>query len=97
MGKKLIGKVGPVSCGERKGYKKLLASSGSTSGMDKIPTKDEYKNALEVEMDLDKKIAKLGELNNLVHEDSIFSFNTSSSVCKVTFRLVRNEKSAYFP
>ena len=31
-------------CGKQKGYKKLLVSSGFTSGMDKISTKDEYEN-----------------------------------------------------
>ena len=33
--------------GKWKGYKQLLASKGSTSGMDKIPTQDEYKKAMQ--------------------------------------------------
>ena len=41
--------------GQQKGYKKLLVISGSTSDMDKIPTQDEYKNAMEGDIDLDKK------------------------------------------
>ena len=33
-------------------------------GMDKVPFQDEYKNAMEGDMDLNKKIMKLGELND---------------------------------
>ena len=39
---------------EQKGYKKLLVSSGSTSDMEKISTQDEYENAMEGDMDLNK-------------------------------------------
>ena len=38
------------------GYKKLLVSSGSTSGMDKIPIQDQHENAMEGDMELDKKM-----------------------------------------
>ena len=41
--------------GKQKGYKKLLIISGSRSGMDNIPTQDEYKNALEGDTDLNEK------------------------------------------
>ena len=82
--------------GKHKGYKKLLASSGSTSSMDKIPTQDKYENALEGDMDLNQKIIKLGELNKLVYEDLILSVNNSSSVGKVAFGLARNMKSPDF-
>ena len=58
------------------------------SGMDKIPTQDEYKNALEGDTDLNKMIVKLGELNELHFIMSI--------VGKVAFRLVRNAKSEDF-
>ena len=57
--------------GKRKGYKKLIVSSGSMSGVDKIPPQDEYQNAIEGGMDLDNKITKLGELNVLESNDSI--------------------------
>ena len=40
---------------------------------------------------------KLGELNELAYKDLILSINTSSSVGKVEFRLVRNAKNAAFP
>ena len=66
------------------------------SGVDKIPTQDKYENALEGGMDLNKKIAKSGKLNELSYENLILSFNTSSSVVKVAFGLVRNAKSADF-
>ena len=74
----------------------LLVSNGSTSGVDKIPTQDEFKNALEGDMDLDNVIVKLGELIELAYEDSILSINTSSSVGKVAFSLVKNAKSEDF-
>ena len=45
------------------GYKKLLVSTGSTPGMDKIPTQEEYEDALKGNEELDKNIIKLGELN----------------------------------
>ena len=48
-------------CGKRKGYKKLLVSTGTSPGVDKIPTQDEYESALEGDEDLTKKIVKLGE------------------------------------
>ena len=44
-----------------KGIKKLLVSSGSMSGVNKIPTHDEYEDAIEGGMDLDKKVTKLGD------------------------------------
>ena len=50
-------------------------------GMDKIPTQDEYKNALKVHMDLDKKMINLGESNELACEDLVLSINASSSIC----------------
>ena len=64
--------------------------------MDKIPIQDEYENALEGDKDLDKKIVKLDELNELAYEDLILLLNPNSSVGRVTFELVRNEKSADF-
>ena len=48
--------------------------------MDKIPTQDEYENALEFNTDLNKMIVKLGDLNELAYEDLILSINTSSKV-----------------
>ena len=38
------------------GYEKLLVSSGSMLGMDKIPTHDDYDNAMEGHMDLNKNL-----------------------------------------
>ena len=42
---------------------KLLESNGSNKGIDKIPIQDEYDDALKGEADLDRKVIKLGELN----------------------------------
>ena len=61
-------------------YKKLLVRNGSSSGVNKISTQDEYKNALEGDTDLDEKIIKLGEFNELAYEDLLLFINTSSSV-----------------
>ena len=41
-----------------KGYKKILVSNGSTSGIYRIPIRDEYQNALEGDMNLNEKIIK---------------------------------------
>ena len=79
-----------------KGYKKLLVSTGTIPGVDKIPTQEEYKSALEGDKDLNKNIVKLGELNELAYEDLILSINTSSSVGKVAYGLVKNTKSEDF-
>ena len=47
-------------------------------GMDS--SQDEYEEALKGNEDLDKKIVKLGEWNELAYKDLILSINTSSSV-----------------
>ena len=49
--------------GNWKGYKKLLVSTDTTPGVDKIPTQDGYECVLEGNEDFDKKIVKLSELN----------------------------------
>ena len=73
-----------------------MVSHVSTSRVNTIPMQDEYKNALEVDMDMDKKIVKLSEFNELAYKDFILFIDTSSSVWKVAFRLVWNEKSVDF-
>ena len=82
--------------GKRKDYKKLLVSTGTTPGMDKIPTQEEYNSMLEGDDDLKKKIVKFGELNEFAHENLISSINTNSSVGKVAFVLVKNAESEDF-
>ena len=57
---------------KRKDYKKLLVGDGSTGGADKIPVQDEFEETLEDEWNLDKKIFKLGEFNELSYEGLIF-------------------------
>ena len=91
MSKKLL------SHGKQKGYKKLLVSTGTTPGVDEIPMQEEFDSMLEGHDDLDKKIVKLGELNELAYEDLLLSLNTSSSVGKVAFGLVKNANSEDFP
>ena len=63
--------------------------------VEKIPTQDEHEEALEGDNNLNKKIVKLGELNELANEDLILSINTSSSSGKA-FDLVKNTKSDDF-
>ena len=75
----------------------LPVSRGFTSGMYQIPPQDDYNNALKGGIDLIKKIIKFGELNELAHKDLIILVNTSSSVDKVAFGLVRNAKIVDFP
>ena len=57
---------------------------------------EEYKSALEGDDDLNKRIVKLGELNKCLYEDFILLINTSSSVGRVAFELVKNAKSEDF-
>ena len=67
----------------------------SMSGMGKIPFHDEYKNAMEGDTDLNKKIIKLGELSELVYKNLILLINTRSSVGKVAFGLIRNAECRF--
>ena len=78
-------------------YKILLVSSGSMVEVDKVPIQHEYENALECDIDIDKKFIKLVGLNELAYDDIILSINTYSSVRKVAFGIVRNVKSVEFP
>ena len=64
--------------------------------VDKIPTQEEYQDALKGNEDLNKTIKKLGELNKLAYEDFFLSINSSSSVGKVAFGLVKNAKKEDF-
>ena len=73
-----------------------MVSTSAAPGVDKIPTQEKYESALEGDEDLDKKIVKLGELNELTYEDLVLLINTSSSVCKVGCGLVKNAKSKDF-
>ena len=54
-------------------------------------------NTLEGDVDLNKTVIKLGELNKLACDDLLLSINISSSAGNVAFRWVRNAKSANFP
>ena len=60
LGKKTDWTVGPRSSLH---CKKLLVSTGTTPGVDKIPTQEKNENALEGNNELDKKIVRLGALN----------------------------------
>ena len=71
-----------LSHGKHNRYTKLLVSSGSLSGVDKIPFVDKYEKSLKGDTDLDKKIIKLGESNELAYEDLILTINTISILTK---------------
>ena len=64
-------------------------------GVDKIPIQEEYENTLKGDTDLNEKIVKLDEFNELVYENLTLSINTHSSVGKA-FGLVRNTKNLEF-
>ena len=64
---------------------------------DKISTQDEYDNALEDEIDLNKNFIKLDKLNELDYDDLILLINTKSSAGKVAFGLVRSATRSQFP
>ena len=62
-----------LSCGKHKGNKKLLVSSGSPSGLDKISTQDEYENA-RISKKLNQTLGdgqtiKKGDVQILPHEE----------------------------
>ena len=78
-----------------KGYKKLLVSSLSMSGVGKILMQEEYEDAHKGDMDL-YKIVKLGELNRLTCKE-LLPLYVNFSVGKVSFELVRHAKSLEFP
>ena len=63
-------------------------------GLNKEPMKEEFEVAQEGDTDLDKTVAKWGELHELVYEYLIL--NTSASVGKMAFWLMRNVKSQEF-
>ena len=69
----------------------------STSGVDKIHTQEKYENALDCDIDLDKKVLKLGVFKELANKDLALFINTNCSVGNVAFRQVRNTKSLEFP
>ena len=83
-----IGSAGPS--------KKLLVSIGSSSGVDKVPNEHKYEIALKGNTDLNKKIIKLGDINELAYESLIVFINTSSFVGKVVLGFVKNTKSEDF-
>ena len=66
------------------------------SGLDKVSMQDEYENAVEGDTDLDEKVVKLGEWNELAYEDLILSINVSSSIGKVMLGKVKKAKSEDF-
>ena len=59
-------------------------------------TQDEYDNTIKCETDLDKKVVKLGDLNELAYKNLILSMNINSSVRNVACRLIQKAKSLEF-
>ena len=46
---------------------KAIGINSFTSGKDKVPTQDEFKNVLEKDTDLNENFLKLGEINELTY------------------------------
>ena len=59
---------------------KATGRKGSTVGGDKIPMQKEFEEAQGCGTDIDEKVIKLSELNELAHEDLILSFDTISLI-----------------
>ena len=76
---------------KRKGYKKLLL------GTEKVPTQEQIDLAESSSSSTDKKIIKLGELNELAYKDIVLSINHTSSSGKVAFSLLRIVKVKNVP
>ena len=85
-----------LSHGKYKGCKKLLVITCNTPGVDNTSMQEEFESARERDEDLDNKIVKLGEVNELANEDLILLINTSSSVGKGAFGLIKYAKSEDF-
>jgi len=84
---------------EYKGYRKLLLCKKDKVGYDRIPTEEEYDEAMDKSTKdaNDKKIIELAKLNRLAYMDMILSIDHKSSRGKVAFRLVKNSKSSEYP
>ena len=52
---------------------------------------EEYEDDLEGKTDLDKRIIKLSNLNQLAYEDLILLVNASSAVRNAVFGLIQNK------
>ena len=81
----------------RNGYKQLLVILGSTVEVDKVPMYKEYDKGLEGDVDLDKKVVKLGNLNVLTYKNLSLFINTCSTIGKMAFGLAWNMKRPDFP
>ncbi len=80
-----------LSWAKHRRYKGLLL------GRDKVQIQEQLKLAEASNSDSHKKILKLGELNELAYEDSVFLINHTTSSGKVAFSLIKNSKSGDFP
>jgi len=83
--------------GKRKGYAKLLLCKKNEVGVDKIPTTSELAVAESGGTEADKRVVKVGELNEFAYEDLILSINGNLTSGKVAFNLVKNCKSESYP
>ena len=73
-----------------------MVNTGATPDLEKIHTQEQYESALDQNEDLNKRIVKQGELNELMNKDLILLISTSSSIGKVVFGLLNNAKSEDF-
>ena len=62
-----------------------------------MPTADEYDLAELGNSPDDKKVVRLGDLNELAYEDLILSINGNTKAGRVAFNLVKNSKSDEYP
>ena len=66
-------------------------------GKEKIPIQDELIAVEASTSDDDKKVKKLGELNELGYEDLILLINGTKPAGKVAFKIVKDYNSPEYP
>ena len=88
-----MGKAGWRNCCQKKKGNKSYWYTRIFCLSRQVTSQDEYDKAA---TDLDKN-GKLGDLNDLVHENAVLSNSISSAIENAVFALVRDMKSLEFP
>ncbi len=65
-----------LTCGNRRGYKKLLVGEGKTLGVDNMPSKTEFEDSEHGSSVQAEAVEKLGDLNVLTFKDILLSIDT---------------------
>ena len=78
-----------------RGYNVLLGGDGTTAGVDKVPTYDEYKAAKATSPPTDdsKAVLQLNEYNRIGYSELVLSIDTSQKVGENAFNVVTGTKT----